>query len=124
GALAGRLAGDAVSRDVPTCRLDDDLTGVQAKVKGGEWETCIVINEQRVVLGRLGRAALQGNAKRSIEEAITEGPSTIRPSLPLRELIGRMVRNNLKTALVTTAEGQLIGIVQRHDAERQLTANY
>jgi len=33
-----------------------------------------------------------------------------------------MVRNNLQTALVTTAEGQLVGLVRRDDAERQLTA--
>ena len=49
-----------------------------------------------------GPAALRGDAHGSIEEVVTEGPSTIRPSLPLRELIGRMVRNNLQTALVTT----------------------
>ena len=121
GALAGRLAGDAVSRDVPTCHVDDDLAHVQATARANTWDTCIVINEQRVVLGRLGRTALRGDAQRSIEEVMTEGPSTIRPSLPLRELIGRMVRTNQQSALVTTAEGQLIGLVHRKDAERQLT---
>lgn len=123
GTLAGRpRAGDAADPDVPTCGLDDDLRQVRERVRASGWETCIVVNDQRVVLGRLGRSALRADDDRSVEQAMTEGPSTVRPSLPLHELLGRMVRSELRTALVTTLEGQLVGLVRREAAERLVAA--
>jgi hypothetical protein len=50
-----RTAGDVARRNVPTCALDDNLTEVRERVRAAGWDTCIVVNAQRVVLGRLGR---------------------------------------------------------------------
>jgi hypothetical protein len=57
-----RLAGDVAHRDVPICALADRLADVQERVRTAGWDTCIVVNEQRVVLGRLGRKALGSDA--------------------------------------------------------------
>ena len=46
-----RMAGDVAHRDVPTCALDEPLAEVREHVRVGGWDTCIVVNEQRVVLG-------------------------------------------------------------------------
>src|SRR2546425_4845442 len=54
----GPRAGEYVRADVPTCRLEGRLRDVRRKVSGAGWDTCIVVNEQGVVLGRLGRKAL------------------------------------------------------------------
>src|SRR5215213_1348261 len=62
GKLAERpTAGDVARRDVPTCRLSDDLHVVRHRVREAAWDTCFVVTEERVVLGRLGRRALDGN---------------------------------------------------------------
>jgi CBS-domain-containing membrane protein len=48
------------------------------------------------------------------------GPSTIRSDTPLRSLVERLHARDLKTAVVTTPEGTLIGVVSRDDAESAL----
>jgi Mg/Co/Ni transporter MgtE len=95
---------------------------VRKRVRASSFETCIVVDDERIVLGRLGRAAIHSDDLMSVEQAMSEGPSTVRPSLPLRELIGRMAQRNQTTALVTTLDGQLVGLVRREEAQRVLTA--
>ena len=121
GTLAERLiATDAADPEVPTCTLNDDFTKVRERVRSSRFETCIVINDERVVLGRLGRNAIRSDDLMTVEHAMSEGPSTVRPSLPLQELIERMVGSKQSTALVTTLDGRLVGLVQREEAERAL----
>lgn len=103
--------GQVSHTDVPTCTLDDDLQQVRARVRATEWRQCIVINEHRIVLGRLGRQAIETDDVRTVEEAMTEGPSTIRPDTPLDKQLERLERQQLQSALVTTSEGVLVGVV-------------
>src|SRR5919201_3500633 len=71
-------AGELARHDVPTCALDDDLAAVRARVRESGGDTCIVVNESGVVLGRLGRRQFRGDGDVTVEEGVTEGPSTIR----------------------------------------------
>jgi CBS-domain-containing membrane protein len=48
-------------------------------------------------------------------------PSTVRPNTPARELIERLAKAELETAIITTPGGHLIGIFHATDAERQLS---
>ena len=123
----GRLAeqpsgGDVARADVPTCLLSDDLSEVRRRVRESGWDTCIVVNDHRVVLGRLGRKAIGSDDDESVEEAMTEGPSTVRPSISLDALLKRMQSKNLKSWLVTTPDGKLVGLVLRSEAEARLTS--
>ena len=52
-------------------------------------DTCFVVNEQRVLLGRLGRPALDGDDA-TVEDAMTAGPRTVRPSIDLSAALERM----------------------------------
>ena len=110
---SGPSASDAADPDVPTCLLQDDLPSVRARVHASGWDQCIVVNEQRIVLGRLGRKALAADDLRCAEEAMSAGPSTVRPNVPLAELEQRLGRHGLRSALVTTNEGRLIGAVRK-----------
>src|SRR6266567_7021693 len=92
-------AGDAADHDVPTCSLQDDLSSVRARVRASGWDQCIVVNEQRIVLGRLGRKALADDDLRSVEDAMSAGPSTVRPNVRLAELQQRLERQDLRSAL-------------------------
>src|SRR5712691_547448 len=98
-----RSAGDAADPNVPTCRLEDDLGRVRERVRASGWDHCIVVNAGRIVLGRLGRRALRGDDAQTVEQAMSNGPSTIRPNVPLAQLLQRLERQGLHTALVTTS---------------------
>ena len=112
----GRKAETLSAGDVPTCALDEPLQDVRARL--GEWETCLVINETRIVLGRLGQSALRRTDDVTAEEAMTEGPLTKRPSIGLDALLVWMVEHRLTSALITTSDGRLVGLVLREDLER------
>ncbi len=113
-------AGAHVRADVPTCRLDDRLHVVCEQLDESGWDTCFVVDKRRVVLGRIGRRAIRGREDVTAEEAMTPGPSTIRPSARLREAVERMHRQNLTNLPVTTSDGRLAGLLTLHDAEEAL----
>ena len=110
--------GGYVRTDVPTCRLNERLRDVQQRMGESEWDTCLVVNDKRVVLGRLGRTALRRQDDVSVEEAMTPGPSTIRPSARVEAIVERMRRQNLTSLPITTSDGRLVGILRREDAEQ------
>jgi CBS domain-containing protein len=112
--------GAHVRADVPTCRLDERLAAVRERVRAAGWDTCFVVTEQRIVLGRLGRAALAAGRDGSVEEAMSAGPSTVRPSLELDRAVERMRRQNLRYLPVTRSDGVLLGVLVREDAEDAL----
>jgi CBS domain-containing protein len=85
---------------------------VRDRLAGTGWDTCVVVNDERVVLGRLGRRALR-EAAGSVEDAMTPGPGTVRPNLALAALSERMERQNLTSVIVTTSNGRLVGVVRR-----------
>jgi Mg/Co/Ni transporter MgtE len=94
------------------------LADVRARVRAADWDSCYVVNDEKVVLGRLGRTALAGEDEASVEEAMSPGPSTVRPSLELDRAVERMRGKNLTTLAVTTSEGRLLGVLERHTAEQ------
>ena len=83
-------------------------------------DTCFVVNAETVVLGRLGRAALAGDDDVSVEQAMSAGPSTVRPSLELDRAVDRMRTQKLTTLPVTTSDGRLLGLLERDTAEQAL----
>ena|SRR5579859_218687 len=110
--------GAHLRNDVPTCRLDDRLPDVRQRVEEAGWQVCFVVDDQRVVLGRLGRRALGRDDDISAEEAMTPGPSTIRPSARLEPMLKRLDEQNLTGLPVTTSDGRLVGFVAR-DEQRE-----
>jgi Mg/Co/Ni transporter MgtE len=112
--------GAHLRRDVPTCRLDEPLGGVRTRVRAAGSDTCLVVNDENVVLGRLGRAALAGEDDVSVEQAMSAGPSTVRPSLELDRAVERLRRQKLTTLPVTTSDGRLVGLLERDAAEQAL----
>jgi CBS domain-containing protein len=112
-----RTAGDAAHREVPTCALDEPFAGVRELVRASGWDTCIVVNDEHIVLGRLGRNAVASDSDGSVEEAMSPGPSTVRPSIGTDALLERMRSRNLTSYLVTTPNGRLVGLVRCDELE-------
>ena len=111
-------AGDAARPDVPTCRLSDPIGAVRERVQAAGWDSCIVINDDRVVLGRVRGNAWAQPDDILVESAMEAGPTTIRPDTALAEIAERMHKQRVTSILVTTTGGHLIGILNRADAER------
>src|SRR5919108_2769038 len=108
---SGMRAGAHVRSDVPNCAPDDRLPEVCERLDETGWDTCFVLDESGVVLGRIGRRATRGRANVTAEEAMTLGPSTIRPSARLEAMVERMQRQKLRSLPVTTSEGRLVGLL-------------
>jgi CBS domain-containing protein len=101
---------------VPTCHLDESVPDVAARLPDG-WDISIVINEENIVLGTLGRNALRSKRQTSVEDAMKAGPSTIRPSARLDDIAIRMRDQNLTRIIVTRSDGLLLGVVRAEDIE-------
>src|SRR6266508_4613908 len=52
-------AGAYVRADVPTCGPNDRHPVVCERLEESGWDTCFVVDERRVVLGRIGRRAIR-----------------------------------------------------------------
>ena len=107
-------AGEVARRDVPTCGLDDDLESVRERVRASGWDTCMVVDATGILLGRLGRRPLRETGG-TVEEAMSEGPSTVRPSIGIDALAKRMRDANRTSQPVTTSDGRLVGLVILED---------
>lgn len=118
GALtAGRLARD----DVVTCRLDDRAGEVRERIDGSPYGFGLVTTAGGVLLGRLRRSALDGDPAARAEDVMEAGPSTVRPKMAADRLARRLDARDLKTAIVTTPEGVLVGVIRRRELEAALT---
>jgi len=113
-------AGDVADRDAPTCALHDRLGDVCDRLRAAGETSCIVVNDQRVVLGRVRGEALDGDAEQTVEAVMEAGPTTVRLSEPLDKLIERMQKRKTSSIIVTTAAGVLLGVLRREDGERRL----
>lgn len=110
-------AGAHVRADVPTCRLEDRLEDVCERLDESGRDTCFVVDDRGVVLGRIERRAIRARKNVTAEEAMTPGPSTIRPSARLDAMVERLRRQKLTNLPVTTSDGRLVGLLDLRDAE-------
>ncbi len=116
-------AKDVVRRDVPTCGLDETVGAAHARALAAGWDVCIVVAEGHVVLGRLRRDAWEAAPDTPAEQAMENGPTTVRPDELLGPLVERMRKRNVASVLVADSDGVLIGNIQRTDAEAYLAAH-
>lgn len=103
-----------VTTEVPTCRLDERVDEVAARLPES-WDVSVVTNDANVVLGLLGRNALRTKQEASVEETMSAGPRTIRPSARLDAIRTRMRKQNLTRIIVSRSDGTLVGILRAED---------
>ncbi len=104
-------AGSLARADVPTCGLTERVGEVRRRAHESGWDSVVVTNDERVVLGMLRDRQLEGDDDRSAEEAMRPGPSTFRPYASLHEMAHFMVEHDLPDAPITTSDGRLIGLL-------------
>jgi predicted transcriptional regulator len=95
---------------------------VAERVRAAGWEVCVVVSEERVVLGLLRGEQLEGDPSTPIEKAMRPGPSTFRPHVPIAEMARYMLEHDLPGAPITTGDGILVGVLRREDAAQAALA--
>jgi Mg/Co/Ni transporter MgtE len=119
GERAGeKRVGDLARDDVVRCRLDETVGAVRPRIEASPYRFAIVVaDDGATLLGRLRHSALDCDDDLTVEAVMSPGPSTVRPDLSIEELRERLDKRDLRTAVVSTPEGQLIGVVRRRDLD-------
>jgi rhodanese-related sulfurtransferase len=109
---AGRLA----CRDAVTCATHDQAGDVLERIAASPYGFALVLSPAGVLLGRVRRSVLEtARDADGIERIIEPGPSTIRAHLTRDELRQRLEGSGVRTLVVTTPGGVLLGVVRRDD---------
>ena len=87
----------------------------EVRPRVSDWPGCAVVDQRRVLLGFVPQSALTSGAGR-IEEVMEAAPDTVRPSASPKETLEYM--GDADHALVTTSDGELVGLARRRDAEQ------
>jgi CBS domain-containing protein len=106
---------DVVRRDAPTCSLGERLGDVRDRAIAAGWDACVVVSQDRVVLGLLRAKELQADPQLAVERVMRPGPSTYRPFVTVEEMRRTMTERNLENSPVTTSDGKLVGLVRKQD---------
>jgi CBS-domain-containing membrane protein len=97
--------------------LETPVSDISRLLERSSYGYCLVVNEQRIILGRVRRSAIADAEPNSSAENVMEpGPSTVRPNTPARELTDRLAEEGLRTAILSTPRGELIGVFHRDGA--------
>jgi CBS-domain-containing membrane protein len=105
-----RRAADVMDRGVATCRPDQIIADIVAtNVTADTW---VVVNEHRVVLGRLRADDVDSADRRTVEEAMEPGPATVRADAPAAETVERMRSRGAASLIVSTPDGVLLGLLR------------
>ncbi|HYM50435.1 MAG TPA: CBS domain-containing protein [Candidatus Limnocylindrales bacterium] len=117
--------GDVAGQAVPACGLQDRIGAVRDRVRAAGQQVCVVLNEERILLGMLRQKALEGDRERIAGEVMDPGPKTFRPSATLEQMLAWMREHDVQTvALVTTSLGRFCGAISRADAEATLAHDH
>jgi Mg/Co/Ni transporter MgtE len=109
-------AGSLALRDAATCSLTDTAGDVLDRIVGSPYGFALVLSPTGVLLGRIRRSTLKpATPADPIEPFVEPGPSTIRPHLTIAELHQRLESSDVRTLIVTTPTGVLLGVVRRDD---------
>ncbi|HYT79507.1 MAG TPA: CBS domain-containing protein [Actinomycetota bacterium] len=111
-------AGDVARKDVPTCSLDERIGDVRERVRAVDWDACVVVNEERIVLGLLRHEQLETGNDEPVEQVMRPGPSTFRPHVAIEEMATFMIDHDVASSPITTSDGRLVGVLLRADAAK------
>ena len=114
-AAAKARAADVARDDVPTCHHNEQVSDIAGRVREEGWPLAVVVNEHRVVLGRLRPRELAERPDAVAEEIMVPGPRTIRGTRDAAKMAQWLDDRNVPGVLVTTADGELVGYVRRDE---------
>jgi hypothetical protein len=112
------VAGQVLTTVTATCGPDALSGEIRRMLRSDPF--CVVVNEHGIVLGKVRPKELPAEDNARVEDFMQVGPSTVQRREELSGLVERMRDKGVRTILVTTPKGELLGGVDRLDAERLL----
>src|SRR5262245_22594159 len=104
-------AADLAFSEVSTCPLDEGLEKVLDRVvKRTRW--CVVVDDDRVVLGLLPVQATERSASQAVHEAMKAAPVTLRPNATVKEARAFAKYRPREPLVVTHSDGRLVGLLE------------
>jgi rhodanese-related sulfurtransferase len=112
-------AGSFLRDDLATCTLETAAEEVKQQIDASAYGYALVLAEQ-IVLGRIRHSRLKdAPADASAAQLMEPGPSTTRPHTAPGELAAHLRQAGASTAILTTPEGELLGVVRASDLPGQ-----
>jgi hypothetical protein len=102
---------------VVTCSLQDQVGPVAERVADSPYPFALVLGPRNVLLGRLRASMLDCDPQLLAEEIMEPGPKTFRPHRTAAGVAAELAQRDLRWAIVTTPEGELIGVAARKELE-------
>lgn len=118
-AATQQRAATIAKRNVPTCLVTDTVAATRKQIAETDWQVCVVVNDERIVLGLLSEDALATDAQKSVEDVMESGPSTWRLDGSLAEIEKYMERHSVTAVIISGSDGRLYGAVRREDIPHQ-----
>src|SRR5436853_2580079 len=100
-----------IYKDVPTCSLRERLEDVKSRRRPNE-DLCIVVNDRNIVLGVIQGETWDASPQARVSDVMQPGPRTIRPDLEPKDAQKTLRNYDASSAIVTTSDGELLGIVK------------
>ena len=108
-------ARDIARSDVVICQPTDQAEEVRERIERSPYPFALVLGEGHVLLGRVARSALENDQSGPVEEFMDPGPSTVRPHKTAKGIAEQLEERDLRWAIVTSPDGELIGVASRED---------
>jgi rhodanese-related sulfurtransferase len=100
-----------VYKDAPTCTLRERLQDVKSRRHPNQ-DVYVVVNDRNIVLGVIQGKAWDANPQARVVDVMQPGPRTLRPDLEPKEAQKILRQYDASSAIVTTSDGELLGIVR------------
>lgn len=99
-----------VKTNVQTCLLRDRMQDIQNR--RGNADICVVLNDRNIVMGIIEGEAWNASPLSRAAEVMNPGPRTFRPNGDPKEILKELKKQERDNAIVTTSDGELIGILR------------
>lgn len=100
-----------LQKDVPTCSMRERLEDVRSRRRPNQ-DLCVVVNDRNIVMGVIEGETWDANPQARVLDVMQPGPRTLRPDLDPKDAEKILRSAELSSAIVTTSDGELLGILR------------
>jgi rhodanese-related sulfurtransferase len=98
--------------DVPTCDVAEPVVGVVRRAIAMGWDMAVVVNQERVIVGRVRVSTVDAEAESVAGEVMESGPTTVHADADLAATLARLKARRVKSVIVSTPDGRLLGVLR------------
>lgn len=111
---------EMLSKDVPVCSLRERMENVKIRRRPNQ-DICVVLSERNIVLGVIQGDSWEADPQTRVLDVMHPGPRTFRPDQDPQDVMKALRSAELETGIVTTSDGELLGIVKSAQKKTQKT---